>query len=165
MKIITPSSFYDSVKNYHLLLDCSFFIDSAIYSKEFKKLVKKLKENNNTFVTIDVIKAEFTVGTQNKGSLDSKNKLIDQIVDYVLPTPPDIFNKHLHSLIETYGPKGKGLSIADLILGSSLQRYSDILLLTKNPKDFPKPLTKLNTYFLMDLDKGLQTYALLEKNN
>lgn len=165
MKIISPSNFFKKIKNFHLLLDSSFFIDSSIHKKEFLNLVKKLKKNDNPLVTIDLVKAELTIGAQNRSHWESKSNLIKRTVDYLLPITQDVLSEKMHELIKIYGPKGKGISSVDLILCAVLQKYDNLLLVTKNPKDFPKPLTNLKTYFLMDLDKGLQTYAFLEKNN
>jgi predicted nucleic acid-binding protein len=143
------------------LLDTSFFIDAARYS--FDSFVSKLVDHDVSLVTIDVVKAEFMKGS-NVAQREKKTGLINRIIEGILPTNPEIHSEVIHTLISNFGEKAKGISIPDIIIGAVLQQYdSDLLLLTKNPKDFPKPLTKLETYFLMDLDQGLHTYAVLSK--
>ena len=165
MNIIFQENFLSKIEGKHLLLDTSFFIDATINQTNFQKIIQKLKDNGNILVTTDIVKAEFLKGTEIKNR-EIKENLMTEIVDSILTTTPDIINKYIHLLSKKYGTNGRGISIGDLLIGATLQRYpNDLLLVTKNPKDFPKPTTKLITYFLMDKNKALQIYAFLSKSS
>lgn len=165
MEIIIPSDFYKKTEFKHFLLDTNFFIDAYVFPEKFDKFTLNCKQNNITFTTIEPVKSEFLKGAESQSKYSKKYQFISSIIDATLPIPKDVFDVYLPELIKLYGEKAKGIEMTDLILGAVLQRYSkDLQLLTKNPKDFPKPATKLVTYFLMDLEKGLHSYAVLAKN-
>lgn len=163
MKIIAPKDFHTKLSNKHLLLDTSFFIDVAKYAIKFQEIIDQLKSDGNTLVTIEPVRAEFLLGSEEKNRI-TKNEMLEDIIDLILPITPDVINKQLNNLVNAYGPKGRGIGMCDLLIGATLQKYSnDLFLVTKNPKDFPKPTTQLITYFLLDLNQGLHTYAILSK--
>lgn len=166
MKIIYPPRFFTELKDQHLLLDCSFFIDSSNHKIEFEEFISRCRENNITLVTLELVKAEFLKGSENSSKYDIKREFLDRSVNSILPVPPLVYTKHLPELVKRYGEMGKGTSIVDFILCATLHYYqTSLFLLTKNPKDFPNTVTDLHSYFLLYNTRALQPYLVLRRKN
>ena len=164
MKIIYSPKFFTDLRNQHLLLDCSFFIDSSSHKVEFEEFISLCRENNITLVTIELVKAEFLKGAESTSKYDIKRDFLDDVVDSMLPVPPLVLSKQLPELVKRYGEMGKGTSIVDFMLCATLHYYqTGLFLLTKNPKDFPNTVTDLHSYFLLYNTRALQPYLVLQR--
>jgi predicted nucleic acid-binding protein len=161
MELILPHDFYSVTKDKFLLLDTSVFIDTLLNPVKFEQLFSKLKNNGCTLVTLDAIQLEFIKGSLDDVSFEKKKLVISGIVDSVLPISKDIWDESLE-LLKAYKEDGKTASVADLLLGGTIVKYSGtILLITKNLSDFPTNIYKLETHFNLLHRKGLHSYALL----
>ena len=164
MKIIYSPKFFTDLRNQHLLLDCSFFIDSSSHKVEFEEFISLCRENNITLVTIELVKAEFLKGAESTSKYDIKRDFLDDVVDSMLPVPPLVLSKQLPELVKRYGEMGKGTSIVDFMLCATLHYYqTGLFLLTKNPKDFPNTVTDLHSYFLLYNTRALQPCLVLQR--
>lgn len=162
IQIIYAPKFFNYLKDKHLLLDTSVFIDTLSHEKEFIDFFDKCKKNNTFLVTIDPVKIEFNRGAENQSRLKVKRQLINSIVDYCLPIHASVYDQHIPFLVEKYREGGKTVSLTDFFLGSLLiQHQKDLCLLTKNPKDFPLSIFQLKSYVILKMNRALQVYAVL----
>lgn len=160
MKVVLPEDFLSILKNHHLLLDTSVFIDTSINNPEFEQFFNQLRRNNITIVTIDAAVAEFLKGAPDKQKSDAKLALVDEIVETYLPVTKDIFD-NIYMLIDLYREEGKGVSIVDLLLGGMLVQYQpNLFLLTKNTTDFPTNIFNLVTHLNLLHRKTIQSYGV-----
>jgi hypothetical protein len=65
MTIAKPDNFILALKDKHLLLDCSVFIDASLHPMEFTQFFRELKENNVTLLTIKPLLLEFVRGAKS----------------------------------------------------------------------------------------------------
>lgn len=160
-RIILSPDFYDQVRLKHILLDTSFFGDSTAYPTVFLEFLERSKENEVTFVTIDPVVAEFTRGAESEGILNLKLETIKKIIDVVMPILPDYLSKYVPQLIKKYKSMGRGVSLTDFLLAATLMHHKhDMLLLTKNPSDFPLYVFSLKCYVVLSLNRALQIYGV-----
>lgn len=160
MKIIIPPDFFQILKDRHILLDTSVFIDSFLNPTNFGELFNKLKAQGTTLVTLDVVKAEFLKGTPNTEKYRQKEEFLNQIVDALMPTTVDTYD-NLFDFIKIYKEDGKSLSITDLLLGAVLMQYRNtLLLLSKNTTEFSTNVFNLVTYMNISYTKGLHSYGI-----
>lgn len=160
MKIVLPENFFLTLKNHHLLLDTSVFIDTSINNPEFEQFFNQLRKNGIIIVTIDAVVAEFLKGAPDKQKSDAKLALVDEIVETRLPVTKDIFD-NIYMLIDLYKEEGKGVSIVDLLLGGMLIQYQQSLfLLTKNTTDFPTNIFNLATHLNLIHRRSIQSYGV-----
>ncbi len=161
-KILLPQDFFQRLQNKHLLLDTSFFGDYSSYPEIFSNFVAECRSNNITLVTIIPVVAEFTKGSDTKNIFKQKTLLIKEIIgDYLLPILPKVFTEEIPWLVEKYGQAGKAVSLTDFCLAAMTKIHAkDLCLLTKNPKDFLASIFNLKTYFLIQLERGLQVYGI-----
>jgi len=163
MKIITPQDFFQLLKDTHVLLDTSVFIDAFLNSVEFGKFFNDLKTHGATLVSLGAVKTEFLKGAPNVEKYNQKKDFFDQIVDACLPTTNDTFT-NVYKLTQMYKADGKSLSITDLLLGATLMQYKkNLFLLTKNTTDFPTNIFNLASYMNISYIKGLHSYGLYTK--
>lgn len=161
MKIITPPDFLRIFKQVHILLDTSVFIDAFLNPVEFGKFFNNLKMQDNTLVSLDVVKIEFLKGAPNSEKYKQKEEFFNQIIDACLPTTNEMFFNHLYNLIQAYKEDGKSLSVTDLFLGATLMQYKrNLFLLTKNTTDFPTNIFNLASYMNISYTKGLHSYGV-----
>lgn len=160
-KIIFPQDFFQRLNKKHLLLDTSFFGDYSSHPNVFVDFVEKCKEQEITFVTNVPVVTEFLRGSDKPDIFNQKSALIKKIIgDYLLPVTPSILNEEVPWLVENYGQIGKSISITDFILAAQTKAHSDLYLVTKNPSDFPSSIFSVKTYFLLQLERGLQVYGI-----
>lgn len=160
MKIILPSDFFSIVKDKHILLDTTVFIDALTNPTSFVSFLNQLKNSNVTFVTLDVVIVEFTRGAQDERRFREKNKFIEQIIETCLPVTDQI-SKDAIELANEYHLEGKGVSITDFLLGATLKDYKDnLLLMTRNTNDFPINIFDLSTCFNVVHNRGIFAYGL-----
>jgi predicted nucleic acid-binding protein len=160
-KILIPPDFHQILRNKHILLDTSFFIDYSNHSSAFFDFTIEAKTNDITFVTNVPVVTEFTKGSENAEKFAEKTALVNTIIDYLLPIPPSVFTHELPSIVEKYGKSGATCSVTDMILASQIKMHAnDLFLVTKNPNDFPSKVFVLKTYFLLQLNRALQVYGI-----
>lgn len=160
MKIVLSEDFFSTLKNCHLLLDTSVFIDTSLNNLEFEQLFNQLRSNNITLVTLDAVIIEFLKGSANPQKLETKSALIAEIIESSLPITKEIFD-NVRNLLALYKEDGKSASITDLLLGGMLVQYPDnLFLLTKNTTDFPTNIFNLVTYLNLLHRKSIQSYGV-----
>jgi len=160
MKIVIPQDLFSAIKNKHLLLDTNVFIDTSVHFNDFFNFISKLKGQNITLVTIDLVKIEFLKGAPTIQKYKEKNELIEKIIDYTIPITSDI-NNNVFESIKKYELYGKALSETDLFLGACLMKYKkDLFLLTRDTTDFPLNIFELVSVVNMIYTKGIHSYGV-----
>lgn len=160
-EILLPQDFFTRLRNKHLLLDSSFFGDYSAYPEMFHGFVNECKANDITFVTIMPVVAEFTRGSDTQAIFTAKTSLINEIIDYLLPVHPNVFGVEVPWLVEKYGQSGKKMSTTDFALAATTKIHkTDLVLVTKNPQDFPTTVFTVDCYFLLRLERALQVYGI-----
>lgn len=160
MKIVLPENFFLTLKNHHLLLDTSVFIDASINFSEFEQFFNQLRSHNITIITIDAVVIEFLKGASDQRKLDTKFDLVNEIIETRLPISNEIFD-NIHNLLDLYKEEGKGVSMVDLLLGGMLVQYKpNLFLLTKNTTDFPTNIFNLTTHLNLLHRKSIQSYGV-----
>ena len=160
MKIITPSDFFRTFKDFHILLDTSVFIDAFLNPVNFGEFFNNLRAQGTILVSLDVVKIEFLKGAPAVEKYNQKKEFFDQIVETCLPTTNETF-VNLYKLVQMYKEDGKSLSVTDLFLGATLMQYKgSLFLLTKNTTDFPTSIFNLKSYINISYTKGLHTYGV-----
>lgn len=160
MKIHLPAEFLSKVKNKHILLDTSFFIDASLNPTRFEGLITNLQANQSVLVTIDAVLWEFYKGTKEASLLKIKRTLVKNIASAVLPIK-HVETKNTYKLISFLKSDGNSTSTTDILLGATLMSYPDsLVLLTKNIDDFPTNIFKLHSYLHLNHRKAIQVYGL-----
>lgn len=159
MFIVTPPDFYQILKNRHLLLDTNVFIDASGSPGEFAKFFNNLKDNGVTLVTLNAVAIEFTRGASTNIRYEEKNQYLNNIIDAYLPVNEEIY-KNASKLVESYKEEGKDVSIVDFLLGGTLIKYGEnISLMTKDVKDFPQNIFKLETFINLIKSKSIHNFG------
>jgi len=145
-------------------------IDTSLHPAAWTPFLARCKEQRITLVTIRPVEVEFCNGAESSEKLNTKRELVKNIVDdFILPINSCIFEKYLPSLVAKYGQYGRGISLTDYILAGCLMQHArDMLLLTKNPSDFPSACFQLESHILLSQFRTLQCYgiyAYVEKPN
>ncbi len=159
MKIALPEDFLSTTKNKFLLLDTCVFIDAFSHPSEFANFFNKLKENNTTLVTIDIVLFEFLKGSPTESKFNEKKKYLEDIVEAFLPIRD--YQTQVEKLIKDYKIESKDLSITDLYLGATLIKYKEkICLLTKDLSDFPAYIFERITFLNLLHSKTIHPYGV-----
>lgn len=143
-----------------ILIDTNFLIDSFSDQISYLDFFKKIKEQNRTIVSIDLVKCEF-IRSQNKQIVENKVDYFNQFVETILPFDQKI-SQILQSIIEEYAEDGIGVSVVDFYLACFIKRYQKLYLLTRNHKDFPTRIFQRSCIFSIGLRKDIKTYALYQ---
>ncbi len=127
----------------------------------FGNFVEECRKNQIILVTNAAVTTEFSKGSDTAQIFIEKSALVNNLIDYLLPILPDVFNVEIPWLTEQYGQIGKSVSTTDFILAAQTKMHpNDLCLVTKNPKDFPTSIFSVQTYFLLQLERGLQVYGV-----
>lgn len=162
MEIIYPPILIPSLKNKHLLLDTNVFRDVANKPTVFVEFFNKLKKEEITLVTLDVVKYEILKGSKDSEKYVEKVKQINDIVDIILPLPRTV-DTLTYELIKQYGIDGTSLSITDLFLGTMLMQYKqNIFLMTRDTTDFMQNIFDLKFIINASHKKGIFTYGIYQ---
>lgn len=162
MEIIYPTTLIPFLKNKHLLLDTNVFRDAASKPTVFDNFFNKLKENDVTLTTIDVVKYELLKGSATANKYKEKEKLIKDIIDIELPIMPQTY-KLIYELIQSYGIDGAALNNTDLFLGAMLMQYKkDLCLMTRDTTDFMQDIFDLPFVINLPNHKGIFTYGIYQ---
>jgi len=161
MKIVLPVEFFLVIKDKHLILDTSVFIDAFSHIKDFGVLFNQLKvQHNVTLVTTEHVLIEFLKGSTTETRLDEKKAFFEKIIDAYLPCRPDLL-KNLLELLKLYKIDSKDLSLTDLYLGALLVKYrKNIFLLTKDLTDFPTHIFNRATYATLLEANSIRNYGV-----
>lgn len=160
MKIVIPQEFFPTLKNSYLLLDTNVFIDAFHNPSEFGEFFNELKDNGVTLVTIDTVLIEFTKGSSEPKKLEEKKEYLEKLIDAVLPVDKIVVN-HTIELLKRYKIEAKDISIADLLLGGMIVKYSGkMFLMTKDIKDFPTNIYSLETHLNIVRRKSIHNYGI-----
>ncbi|MDO8487017.1 MAG: hypothetical protein Q7S45_01880 [Candidatus Curtissbacteria bacterium] len=160
MQIVTPQGFFQTLKNSHLLLDTNVFIDAFHNPGEYGKFFNELKGNGVTLVTVNAVLIEFTKGSFELKIFEEKKKFLDEIIDAIIPLEKGVFDNAI-GLLKLYGIEGKDISIVDLLLGGTLVKYGkNIYLMTKDIKDFPANIYKLETHINVIKRKAIHVFGI-----
>lgn len=164
--ILLAPRFFQILSGKHILLDNSVFIDATNHSQAFFELFAQMKQVGAKLVTVDQVAFEFTKGGQSKDVVLAKREQIAEIVELSnLPIRPEVYSTLVPDLIERYGEIGKAISITDLLLAGVLQSYrNDMLLLTKNPRDFPSSVFTLQSHLILQTRQSLHIYGVFGYN-
>ena len=174
--ITIPQNFFDILKDKHLLLDTSVFIDVSNHPIEFAGFFEQCKKNEVFLTTIFPVQIEFIKGISYQ-EIQERKKLISDIIadeyssksekkEYLLPFDKNIF-QHFEFLLGKYKQDGNRVSLTDLSLGATLINYGpQVMLLTKNNIDFPTSIFSRKTHLLIEMKKTIQPYGIYsyEKN-
>lgn len=161
-KIQTTQKFLTSLKEKHLLLDTNFFRDVAVKPTIYNDFINELKSSDVTLATIDLVKYELLKGSSNRDKYDAKIKLIDDIVDVIIPLSAQTYSE-VYKLIIEYGIEGTPVGITDLFLGAVLKQYGqNIFLLTRDTTDFIQRIFELNSIVNVPRSKGIFTYGIYQ---
>lgn len=114
MQIIKPPEFLSEVKNAHVLLDTSVFIDTALHLDEFSSLLNEIKASGATLVTISAVIGEFLEGAANDTVYKQKRQLIDNIIDACIPVSAQNYDS-VYDIIRLYRQEGKGKGSTDFL--------------------------------------------------
>lgn len=162
MEILYPLTLIPSLKNKHLLLDTNVFRDAAGSPTVFADFFNKLKKEEVTLTTLDVVKYEILKGSKDGLRYNEKEKQISDIVDMILPTTTVSIN-FVYDLIKEYGIDGSSLGITDLFLGSMLMQYrKSIFLMTRDTTDFMQNIFNLKFIINAPHKKGIFTYGIYQ---
>lgn len=163
MEITYPPTLIPSLKNRHLLLDTNVFRDVANKPTVFVDFFNKLKNEDITLATLDVVKYEILKGSKDEQKYAEKENQINAIVeDVVLPNPTNSGDL-IYELIKQYGIDGTSLSIVDLYLGSTLMKYKqNIFLMTRDTTDFMQNIFDLKFIVNASHNKGIFTYGIYQ---
>jgi len=161
MEITTAAELLSTLKDKHLLIDTSVFIDTSKSPSEFRELISKLKSNGVVIVTLDVVKIEFLRGSIDSKSYKDKEELMNDIIDSVLPVNHKTIIENLYKLTQQMKEDGKSASIIDLFLGATLMCYKkNLFLLTKNSRDFPTNIFSLSSIINISKRRTIQCYGV-----
>lgn len=162
MKVLNYPDLLSIIKEKHILLDTTVFIDAFLNPVDFIQFLEKLKINHATLVTIDVVAIEFLKGAQDKKKFEEKKKHVEEIIDTYLPVTNKII-KDAIELTNMYHLDGKSVNATDFTLGAVLMSYPEnIFLMTRNTNDFPTNIYNLVTCFNIVHRKGIFAYGLYE---
>ncbi len=162
MKIIYLPDLIPFLRHKHLLLDTNVFRDAATKPTLYHNFFNTLKENDVTLVTIDFVKYELLKGSSDRTKYEAKEKLIDDIVDAILPINPQIYPS-VFELIEMYGIDGTSLSLTDLTIGAFLMQYpSNLCFMTRDTTDFKQTIFNLPYVLNVTNSKGIFTYGIYQ---
>lgn len=162
MEMLYPTTLIPFLRNKHLLLDTNIFRDAASKPTVFDEFFNKLKENDVTLVTIEVVKYELLKGSVSTTKYKEKERLISDIVDAELPITPRTYEL-VYELIQSCGIDGTALDITDLFLGSMLMQYKqDLCLMTRDTTDFMQKVFNLPFVVNVPHQKGIFTYGIYQ---
>lgn len=162
MKIILPQEFFQVIKDKHVLLDTSIFIDAFSHGKEFGMFFNSLKDPQNgiTLVTLDNVLIKFLKGSSTEAKLNEKKVYVESIIDTYLPNTKDLIDLTM-GLLKEYKIESKDLSITDLLLGAALVKYKEnICLLTKDISDFPTRIFDRISYITLLEQNSIRNYGV-----
>jgi hypothetical protein len=161
--VITPSTLDQAVKNKHLLFDTSFFIDYENHKEDFISLLARMKKLDCTLVTVDQVAIEYIKGSKSKVDMRKRLALINSCIDSYLPVNTKVYSEQIQEQILNYGRRSASAAITDLVLGVLAKNHqNDLLVLTKNSRDFPSHLFRLESHFLLQNKKSntVQIYCI-----
>ena len=162
MEILYPPTLFSFLKNKHLLLDTNVFRDAVVKPTVYSRLFNDLKTADVTLVTIDAVRYELLKGSADDTKYKEKMKLIDDIVDIMLPISPKTVEL-VYTLIQDYGIHGTVMSLTDLLLGATLMQYQNrICLLTRDTTDFIQSVFNLLFIINVPYSKGIFTYGVYQ---
>lgn len=168
MPIIKSSELLSVIKDSHILLDTSVFIDAFNNPKDFAEFFNELKENGATLVTLKVVLIEFIRGALSADKFAEKQKYIEDIIDTYLPVSTDAVDKTVE-LAKLYGEDGKTPSVTDFLLGGTIMQYrrGSLLLMTSDAGDFPLNVFNLDAFISIVGRKTIKTcgFYSLQNNN
>lgn len=164
-KLHLPPDFFHLLRYKSLLLDTSFFGDCAAHPEIFADFVDQCRKLQLSLVTNTHVIVEFFRGFDTQKILDDKKALVKNIATHVLAIESEVFASESLWLVEQYGQMGSKVSTTDFLLAAQTKIHApDVCLITKNPKDFPRKIFALKTSFLLQLERELQVYAVLQYN-
>jgi len=126
----------------------------------YVRFFNKLKKADITLATIDLVKYEVLKGSANEAAYTDREKLVDVVIDTVIPTTKDIYSS-AYQLLKEYGAEGAALKVTDLILGAFIRQYKDsIYVITRDTTDFLQRLFELEFIVNYPHNKGIFTYGV-----
>lgn len=161
--LIKPEDLLASLKNKHLLLDTSVFIDAFLHPVEFTDFFNECKQHDVFLTTVKPVIVEFTKGVKDNRSLKERLEFVESIIDLQLPVHPKVNEVLIPQLVKSYGQIGRGLSYVNFILGGLINKHKrDLLLMSKNPADFPLSIFDLNNHLIIKMNRALQIYGIYQ---
>lgn len=153
------------LSNKFLFLDTTFFFDAYPNPTLFVDLLRILKASRTEIVTIPLVRLEFLKGSDLIKDFELKNKFINEIVDAVIPSDPQVI-KDLEQISIIYRRDSSHLSVTDAMLAASLKRYhpNQSFLLTRNHKDFPTSLFDRKILVPIEYEKEVQVHGIYQLN-
>lgn len=162
MKITYPPETIPFLRNKHLLLDANIFRDYTKSPSVYTEFFNLLKESDITLATVNEVKYEILKGSNSKNKYDEKNKLIDDIIDVLIPSTKET-QSLIYSLIQEYGIEGSAVGITDLTLGAMLKQFRrNICLMTRDTTDFTQSIFDLKFIINASHNRGIFTYGIYQ---
>lgn len=165
MEVVYQQTLIPFLKHKHLLLDTNVFLDTAFKPSIYKEFFNKLKTNDVTLVTMDLVKYELLKGASSEEKYKDKKTLIDEIVDATLPIDKHTFELAF-GLIQEYGIDGTSLNTTDWLLGALLKQYGkNLCLMTRDTTDFISGIFRLPFVINVTRPKAISTYGIYYYEN
>ncbi|MGC1176536.1 MAG: hypothetical protein WA843_00535 [Candidatus Saccharimonadales bacterium] len=162
--LIEPSS-VGALRSKHVLLDTNFLIDASIFKEEAAELIVQLRDLSCDLVTTKAVVVETLGGTTDETALRKKTTYLESVfgqqLDHIvslpierdLPTPNDLL---------AFSRQCNKFSNTDFELFLTLKKYkpSDILLITRNHKDFTDKICDRVGFITLLGNKEIRTYGV-----
>lgn len=143
-----------------IIIDTNFLIDYFSKPELYISLVEGLREGDNVIVSIELVRCEF-IRSRVKDVIKLKSEFFTTLVENLLPIDQGVY-KLVQPTIEKYGEDIEKVSLTDIYLACVLQRYSQVLLLTRNHQDFPTKLFSRDYLINIESKKDVKTYGLYQ---
>lgn len=143
-----------------IVIDTNFLIDFYSKQQAYAQVVRELKNRGNSIVSVEHVRCEF-IRSKTKDVVKSKSEFFSQLIESLLPLDQEVY-KLVQPTIEAYGEDIEKVSITDLFLACTIQRYSKVHLLTRNHSDFPTKLFSRSHIFTVESEKDVKAYALYQ---
>lgn len=161
MRIETSTEFYKNLEEKYLLLDTSVFIDCLMEGNgnKFKTFIQDIKKRRISLMIPHEVKIEYLKGSKSAIEFEQRKKLVDEVIDYIIPIPEDL-PAYTEKICLEMGQRGAKANYVDILLGSLLIKYPQLRLLTKNITDFPSNVYTMEGFVTMIYESSILNYGL-----
>lgn len=144
----------------HLLLDTNFLLEAAKSPDIFFSIFQEFGDLRCQPITFPLIDFEFLRTAFQEDLRLEKQKLLQSLHCISLPIRPDIFNVAL-AFGHYYAAHRESPSLTDCFIAAMLKQHAnDLILVTRNHKDFPAPLFVREGTFVIERPKDVLAFGL-----
>jgi len=168
MSTPTIENCLQGIESKHILLDTCFFIDAGKSillngEQEYIELIDSFRARENVFVTIFPVAIEFYRGSDLIFDFEQKKNFLIGLVEKIIPIDPQII-ENAYQLCLAYRKNGKDVEPTDIIIGATLGKYGDgVLLLTRNINHFPVKILTVSLRYQFNTQMGELSYIQSSK--